>query len=159
MDVKFLFYCFLSVVLITGGGFYFYSARQEITAMIYFLGAIVASLFFGFRWFSSSGDVNTSAKGPWPPAINYCPDFLTLATVQDEQVCIDTVGVAQSGGLAVSDGTQIGEQYLFHLFLNQTGNVRLKSLCDQCNTKGVTWEGVWDGSVCMGVEPPQPPQS
>jgi hypothetical protein len=157
MDYKFLFYCFLSVVLITGGAFYFYTIKQEVTAVIYFIGAIVAVLYFGFRWFTPSGDISASTKGAWPPAINYCPDFLTLATVGGEQVCIDTVGVAQAGGMARSDGTQIADQYLFHLFLNQIGKDRIKSLCDQCKTKQVTWEGVWNGSACMNTEPPRPP--
>jgi hypothetical protein len=159
MDYKFLFYCFLSLVLITGGGFYFYSARQEATAVIYFMGAIVAALYFGFRWFNSSGDVAAAATGAWPPVINYCPDFLTLATVGGEQVCIDTVGVAQAGGMATSNGTQIAEQYIFHLFLNQLTSDRIKSLCREAKAKQVTWEGVWNGSACMNRDPPKPPTS
>jgi hypothetical protein len=159
MDFKFLIYCFLTVVAITGGAFYFYSARQEVIAAIYFVGTIVAAIFFGFRWFSSSGELTSAAKGPWPPTINYCPDLLTLATVNGVQACIDTVGVSQSGGLSTSDGTQIGDQYVFNLFLNQTGNARIKSLCDQANSKQVTWEGVWNGSICMNVEPPLPPST
>lgn len=158
MDYRFLFYCFLSVVFITGGAFYLYSTHQEVTAAVYFLGATVATIFFGFRWFTSSGDLH-SIKTSWPPVINYCPDLLTLATVNDEQVCIDTVGISQSGAMSTSDGSQVSEAYIFHLFLNQTGKTRVKSLCDQASSKEVTWEGVWDGSVCVGSEPPIPPKS
>jgi hypothetical protein len=159
MDYKFLFFCFLSVVLITGGGFYFFTIRQEITSAIYFTGAIVASIYFGFRWFNSSGNISGADAGQWPPVINYCPDFLTLATIEGEQVCIDTVGVAQAGGMATSDGTQIADQYIFHLFLHQVSGDRVKSLCDQAKAKQVTWEGVWNGSSCMNREPPKPPTS
>jgi len=161
MNYKFLFYCLLSVVLITGGGYFFFSSRQEVTAAMYFIGATVAALFFGFRWFTPSGDVKGGGSpGAWPPAVNYCPDFMTLATVQSEQVCIDTVGVGQAGGIATSDGTKIADQYLFHLFLDKSGNERKKLLCDQAKGKQVTWEGVWDGSTCMAsTEPPKPPSS
>lgn len=159
MEYIFLFYCFLSIVLITGGGFYFYSSAQEVTAALYFIGSVVAALFFGFRWFSSSGNVQIVKAGAWPPVVNYCPDFLTLATVQGEQVCIDTVGVAQAGGIEISDGTQVSDKYLFHLFLDKSGPTRVTSLCDQAKTKQVTWEGVWDGTVCVGIEPPKPSTS
>ena len=159
MDYKFLFYCFLSVVIITGGAFYFYSARQEVTAAIFFLGALVATIVFGLRWFSSSGDPIKANTGAWPPAINYCPDLLTLATVNDKQVCIDTVGVGRSGGIEVSDGTQTSDKNIFQLYLTETGNTRSTKLCEQCKTKEVTWEGVWDGSSCMGTDPPKPPTS
>ena len=62
-----LFYCFLSVVLITGGAFFFYSSGQQITGIIYFLGAIVAAMVFGFRWFTPT---TASTQTNWPPSIN-----------------------------------------------------------------------------------------
>ena len=153
MNYIFLFYCFLSVVLITGDAFFLYSSGQPTTGVIYFLGSIVAVIFFGFRWFKLT---ETTATVAWPPAINYCPDLLSLATVQGTQVCIDTVGVAQQGGIQTSDGTQTGDQYVFNLFLDQTGSNRATSLCNQAKEKQVTWEGVWDGSVCANVDPPKP---
>jgi hypothetical protein len=150
----FLFYCFLSVVLITGGTFFFYSSGQQVTGVIYFLGSIVGALVFGFRWFPLVSD--SKSTGTWPPSINYCPDLLTLATVGGTQACIDTVGVSQQGGMSTSDGTQTGDQYVFNLFLDKIGNERVASLCDQARQKNVTWEGVWDGSMCSNVEPPRP---
>lgn len=164
MTYTFLLYCFLSAVLVSGGGYYFYSAAQETTGAIFFLGGIIASIFFGFRWFNSSGDVaGGAAPGSWPPAINYCPDFLTLNTIAGEQVCVDTVGVAQKGGvsnpLSVWKGpTQTSENDLFRLFTNQSGPTRSASLCAQAKSKGVTWEGVWNGTSCTGVVPPLPPK-
>jgi len=161
MDYKFLFYCFLSVVLITGGGYTLVSSGQEIIAALYFLGATAAVIFFGLRWFTVSGDI--AKKGatavPWPPVINYCPDFLTLTTANNEQVCIDTVGVSTNGAMSTSDGTDTQEKSIFHLYLDQSGPKRAQSLCDQAKMKQVTWEGVWDGSTCMGVDPPKPPSS
>lgn len=153
MTYLLLFYCFLSVVLITGGTFFFYSSGQQTTGIIYFLATIVAAIFFGFRWFPPYA---TPPPYSWPPAINYCPDLLSLATVEGTKVCIDTVGVAQQGGIQTSDGTQTGDQYVFNLFLDQTGSDRATSLCNQAKVKQVTWEGVWDGSVCTNLDPPKP---
>jgi hypothetical protein len=158
MNFKFVLYCFSSILIITGGGYYFFSSRQETVAAIFFLGATVAALFFGFRWFNSSGDINTTS-GPWPPSVNYCPDFMTLANINDEQVCIDTVGVATVGGISSSDGTKIADQYLFKLYLTSSGADRTSLLCQQAKEKKVTWEGVWDGTTCLSSqEPPKPPR-
>jgi hypothetical protein len=158
MNFKFVFYCFSAILAITGGGYYFFSSRQETVAAIFFLGATVAALFFGFRWFNSSGDTNTTS-GPWPPSVNYCPDFMTLANINDEQVCIDTVGVATAGGISSSDGTKIADQYLFKLYLTSSGADRTSLLCQQAKEKKVTWEGVWDGTTCLSSqEPPKPPR-
>ena len=157
MDLVFLFYIFLSIVLISGGGYYFFSSRLEITAAIYFLGATIAALFFGFRWFNASGTI-ADGPGTWPPAVNFCPDFLTLTKIDDEQVCIDMNGVAQGGAntLQMSDGTNTGEPYIFHLYV-KSGTERISLICDQAKLKGVTWEGVWNGTSCSGNAPPLPP--
>ena len=156
MNYLFWLYVFLSCVSISGGAFYFYSKRQEVAAGIIFFGLLFTSLYFGFRWFPASGETKTNE--PWPPIVNYCPDFLTLNTVNGEQVCVDTIGVAQTGGISKWSGpTQTDEKYLFHLFVKTSGADRIKQLCDQAKAKKVTWEGVWDGAVCMGAEPPLPP--
>jgi len=154
MDLKFLFYCFLSVVLITGGGFYFFSSGQQTTAAIYFLGATIAAIFFGLRWFTQSGATN--AASTWQPVINFCPDFMTLTTVGGEKVCIDMAGVSQNGALEQSDGTNTSEKFIFHLFVND-GAERISKICDEAKAKGVTWEGVWNGTSCSGTAPPLPP--
>lgn len=156
MNYLFWFYVFLSCISIAGSAFYFYSKGQPISAGVMFVGLLIASLFFGLRWFPASGE--TVSTGPWPPVVNYCPDFLTLTIVNGEQVCVDTIGVAQTGGISKwSDPTQTDEKYLFKIFTTISGAERVKQLCDQAKTKKVTWEGLWDGSVCMGTEPPLPP--
>jgi hypothetical protein len=155
MDLNFLFYCFLSVIIITGGAFYFFSSGLQTTAAIYFLGTTVASIFFGFRWFTTSGN-SSSGPGAWPPAINYCPDFLTLTTIGGNKVCIDMAGVSQKSTLQKSDGTNTGDNYIFRLFTT-AGTDRITQLCDEAKLKGVTWEGVWNGNSCSGTAPPLPP--
>ena len=161
MDLKFVFYVFLSIVVTTGVAFSFYSKSQEVVAGLVFFGLIAASVVFGLRWFTASGvTAGSAASSSWPPVINYCPDFLTLYTVNNEQVCIDTIGVSQSAGINKwIDPTQTDERFLFHLFLTTSGKDRVRQLCDQAKNKRVTWEGVWDGSVCVGNEPPVPPKN
>ena len=157
MDLILLLYSFLTVVIIFGGTYYFYSSELESSAAIYFLGTVVASIYFGFRWFTLSG-AKATGPGSWPPAINYCPDFLTLTTVDGKKVCIDMIGVAQGGSsnIQVSDGTQTTDVYLFDLTTDLAAS-RIDVLCDIAKTKGVTWEGVWNGASCSGNAPPLPP--
>jgi hypothetical protein len=153
MNYLFWFYVFLSSISITGGAYYFYSKQQEIAAGIIFFGLIFTTWYFGYRWFPASGQ--ETYDGAWPPVINYCPDFLTLNTVNDEQVCVDTIGIAQTGG--ITKWSESSQKDVFNLYLNKSGKERVKLLCDQAKLKKVTWEGVWDGAVCMGAEPPLPP--
>jgi hypothetical protein len=157
MNYLFWAYVFTSFMVISGSAYYFYSQSQEVAAGIMLFGLLITSIYFGLRWFPTPGSQITPT-GSWPPVINYCPDFLTLYVINGEQVCLDTVGVSQAGGMSKwSDPTQQDEKYLFHLFLNTSGPDRIKKLCDQANAKRVNWEGVWDGAVCMNVDPPPPP--
>ena len=158
MNYIFWFYVFLVFVITSGGAFTFFSNRQPIAAGIFFVGLTCISIYFGFRWFPTSGS-NVVEPSKWNPIINYCPDFLSLNTVADEQVCVDTIGVSQGGGIAVyTYATQTDEQYLFHLHTNLYGAERVKKLCEEAKNKKVTWEGVWNGSTCIGGEPPLPPK-
>jgi hypothetical protein len=154
MELKLLFYCFLSVVIITGGGYFLFSSRQETTAAIYFLGSTVAAIFFGFRWFTMPG--SNPSSGPWPPSINFCPDFLTLTKINGKPACIDMIGVSSNGALNVNDGTNTGASYYFDLKTDST-TTRLRELCDQVTAQGLSWEGVSDGITCSTTVPPLPP--
>ena len=158
MDLTFLFFIFLSTIVSVGGAFYFVKTHQVAGAGIYFVCIVLAMIFFGMRWFNTSG--NQVATGSWPPVINVCPDFLSLYTLADtnEQVCIDTIGIAPSGGISKwTDTTNTDEKYLFHLMTSTTaGADRATGLCQQCLDKKVTWEGVFDGSICLNNDPPKP---
>jgi hypothetical protein len=159
MDLVFIFYIFLSIVIISGSTFYYAQSNQTITAGLVFFGFIAAAVVFGLRWFTSSGQAVGAATGGWPPVLNYCPDFLSLYTIDNQQVCIDTIGIARENGMSkwVTDGTD--PKYKFPLHMEKTGDARVKALCEECATKKVTWEGVYDGSLCIGNNPPMPPKS
>jgi hypothetical protein len=160
MDLMYWFYIFLAIVFTSGGSYSFYIGGKQISAGIFFVGALAISIFFGLRWFPASGSV-ILAPSPWKPVLNYCPDFLTLTTINSEKVCVDTIGVTYpSGSTGLSKWTgpsQTDEKYLFHLFTNSTGQDRIDKLCAHAKEKKVTWEGVWDGYVCIGGQPPLPP--
>ena len=159
MGYLYWFYVLLAIVFISGGSFLFYSSRKQISAGIFFVGALSIAVYFGLRWFPASGSVILPPSS-WNPVINYCPDFLTLTTIGTEKVCVDSVGVTYlsgSNGMSMwSDPSQTDEKYLFHLFTNKVGPDRVQNLCKQAKQKNVTWEGVWDGYVCIGGEPPLP---
>jgi hypothetical protein len=158
MEYTFLFFCFLSVILISGGSFFLYSSGLQVAAPIFFLGSFGAVFYFGFRWFTPSGEYKANdpnnAENKWPPTINYCPDFLSLATTTGgTKVCIDTVGVATALPGATNqiskwtDTTQTGTAgYTFGL--TDKG-------CDTIKSRGLTWEGVW-GDTCSDKTPPSP---
>jgi hypothetical protein len=157
MNYLFLFFIFATAVLIIGGTFSLFSGGKTVLGSIYFLSTLIAAIVFGLRWFQPSGDLNKPTVSSWPPVINTCPDFLTLYNVGGTSYCIDTIGIVKPGGITQwTDPTQTDTKYLFNLFLDLTGTARAKALCEECNTKLVTWEGVFDGATCMNVDPPKP---
>jgi hypothetical protein len=164
MDLSFYLYIFGAIALIMGGSYTFFKAKSTVTAGIFLVGSIALAIFFGVRWFLPSGVRATD--GPWPPVINVCPDFLSTASIAGrdtagtpttEIVCVDTVGVAGPGGIQVwPQGGSNDERYLFRLFASDPN--RQVKLCQQCNEKKVTWEGVYDPSgACSANVPPLPP--
>lgn len=157
MEYNFLFYIFLSFVIATGGAYVFFMSGRVIAAILYLIGIIALEVVFGMRWFRASG-ATTATVGPWPPAINVCPDFLSLTKVAGEPVCVDTYGVSTGGMSRWTNPNQTEDRFLFRLFTTDTGAARVKKLCDQAKVKSVTWEGVWDGVTCLGGQPPMPPK-
>ena len=143
-------------MFITGSFYLNYSTGKSIQAVILGIGFLLLSVLFGLRWFSNLFSAQTTPITSWPPAINICPDYLVLSKVNGVPVCLDNVGVSQRGMELWTSPDQTDEKYLFNLFLDKMGSARVNTLCDQCKTKGVTWEGVWDGNVCLNVEPPRP---
>lgn len=162
MDYVFLFYIFLSFVIASGGAFVLFSSGRTIAAIMFLVGAVVIEAFFGTRWFQASGKT-TAAVGPWPPSINVCPDFLSIykgvADSSGNRVtyCVDNTGVAGNMPRWTSSSvpSQTGNN-VFNLSANLTGAARTKALCTEAAAKKVTWEGVWDGTVCIGGVPPAP---
>ena len=161
MDFLLIAYVLVSVVVISGSFYINYTSGKITTAGILGFGTLIASIFFGIRWFPGGTLVSKSIKGPWPPSVNVCPDFLSLTKVNGISVCIDPVGASRrernAGMNQWKDATQTDPSYLFSLHTDKQGSARMKALYAECKAKGVTWEGVYDGTVGLGREPPMPP--
>jgi hypothetical protein len=158
MDFLLIAYVLVSVVVITGSFYINYAAGKITTAGILGLGTLGASILFGIRWFPGGALVSKTIQGPWPPSINVCPDFLSLTKVSGRPVCIDPVGVSRNkNNNGMDQWTDTSQSDTFNLYTDKQGNARLSALYGECKAKGVTWEGVWDGTVGLGREPPLPP--
>lgn len=161
MKISFVFFILCTIVLVIGSFYIKFSSNQGIAGLVLGFGFLGISVYFGLKWFTPSGDYNSSTQGgKWPPSINVCPDYLSLITLNGTKICVDPVGVGiQNGANGLKKWTgsgNTGTDYVFDLYLNQNDSERAQALCDQCALKGLTWEGVYDGSACMGNNPPKP---
>jgi hypothetical protein len=65
--------------------------------------------------------------------------------------------VSEGGIQKLVDPTSVtNDNFVFKLHMEKKGAERMRALCQECKTKKVTWEGVWDGSTCLGKVPPKP---
>lgn len=162
MDYTFLIYIFLSLVLTSGGAYTLLMSGRIVSSILFFIGIIAIEVYFGTRWFNGTNQKSIQPSiGNWPPSVNVCPDFLSLYKTENTYYCVDTIGVApnKEGAIQVftaTSGATPDEKYRFDLNVGKTGTDRTKALCDEAKLKHVTWEGVWDGSTCMGGSPPIP---
>ena len=152
MELSFIFYIIVSALVILGSVYYNFNARRYVSATLLGGGFIALSILYGLYIFNTSGGYNEKpVGGKWPPTINSCPDFLSLITVDDVMVCVDPIGVAK-GPTPLrkwSDNGSTGSDYVFELALNLNGKARTTFLCNQCKSKGLTWEGITDGVNCL----------
>ena len=132
------------------------------TAIIYAIGVTMVLIFYGYRWF---GDSANEASSTWPPTINTCPDYLTyvktLPGTGSGSGCVDMLGVSKNGMLVQvvdSDLTSTTALASNKTFLKTSKDIIgtknpavVKAICNLCRTKGLTWEGVFDGDTCTGV--------
>jgi uncharacterized protein YggT (Ycf19 family) len=134
-----------------------YSAETLARAAIYAIGLVLVLIFFGMRWFGSPD--NTPPV--WPPIINMCPDYLTY--VQSIGGCVDFLGVSTADGAFLkvkpSDISSLSTSNTNKVFKFTSADVaaaknsaELRSICDTCRAAGLTWEGVYDGDVCVGAD-------
>ena len=163
MQLSFIFFLLISIATVLGSVYFNMAANKVVSAVILGLGFLAISITYGLLMFTPSGELVSRTKGgPWPPTINVCPDFLSLVTLNGGPVCVDPIGVASSataGNANIlrkwTNTGQTGADYIFDLYLNLSGQKRIDALCEQCRTKSVMWEGVWDGA-CLNNQPPIP---
>ena len=128
-------------------------------AVLFGVGATLVFIFYGKRWFP---DTSGNTSPTWPPKINSCPDYLTyVASFTDGHPgCVDMLGVSTTGSLQVVTSNPAtlastdAKVFPFtSAFIEQvSSNVQqLQAVCNACQAKGLTWEGVWDGDSCLGI--------
>ena len=163
MELSFIFYIFAAFIIIPGTFFVFSLFNKYLAGGIGAIGMIIIFIFFGTQFFTPDGNyIQKSSPIAWPPTINFCPDFLSLITVDASggnhvMVCVDTVGVTTKGtsGLLqynpnnlVTGGAggvpEASQQFDLHLDVSDN-NERTNAIVDECKTKGLTFEGIWNG--------------
>jgi hypothetical protein len=160
MNYSFVAYILISICAISGSYYINSNAGYNVQAILLSLGFLALSIYFGILWFTPTGESKINgASGAWPPSIQMCPDYLSIFRINGQPVCVDPVGVSTGGLMKKWTGSQTDASYTFPLTDSQGTPLAVKALCDQCKAKGVTWEGVWDGTVCLGNKPPFPPTS
>jgi len=160
MELSFIFYIFAAFIIIPGTFFIFSLFNKYLAGGIASIGMIIIFIIFGIQFFTPDGNyIQVSSPISWPPTINFCPDFLSLMTVDAHggpvMVCVDTVGVSTKGasGLqqynpnnAVTGGGVPAANQQFNLHLDISDDkTRTHQLVEDCKTLGLTFEGVWNG--------------
>lgn len=126
-------------------------SERTLGGLLFLLGSVLLFTFYGLRWFYGENLKATSTSSKqWPPFVNTCPDFLTLTTAGGKRVCIDLIGVSESGIAKFVDQSNINSsRHIFQLYDNLSGEARIKALCAECKKHNVTWEGLYDGTACV----------
>lgn len=134
---------------------------RNITAILFFIGAILVFVFYGIRWFDTAGTAFNPAPVQWPPYINTCPDYLTYYKREkspgvQQDTCIDRIGVSRNNSLKVFPGSGTAptdDAYYFDLTtVSQDPVKRRTELCNRTIQMGLTWEGVSDGETCYSMD-------
>lgn len=144
-----------SILFIVYGTMKIYSTGES-RGIVFAIGISLTLLYFGLRWFGSK--INKPKS--WPPIVNMCPDYLTY--LPNLPGCIDLVGITSgSSGLTKTKLSEMNTVQLSNtnkVFEYTSADVQaaktasdLQPICDRCQSAGVTWEGVYDGEVCVGI--------
>ena len=163
MNLYFILYVLLCIVVIAGTFYFNNSNDQKLAAYLMPVLFLVIAVFFGMRWFNSAGDsaIPTNVSPVWPPpnSINVCPDFLALRSDVNGSVtsyyCVDPLGVTTTASGLQQWSTSASDSAKFPLgtmtaastkdgitTAASTNLLAVGSLCQNCNKMGLTWEGV-----------------
>jgi hypothetical protein len=143
----YVFYVVISIALVVGAVTKLYPMGTE-RAVIVAIGFTLVLYFYSQRWF---GGKSTKDASLWPPHINTCPDYLTYippGAIIPKGGCVDLIGVSSNGGLTkVTDpNSPIEASKVFQYTYTTIPDI--KTACNACQQKGLTWEGIYDGDTC-----------
>jgi hypothetical protein len=169
MELSFIFYILISVIVISGSMYFNVNAGSMSKAVVMSLLFLLVSIYFGMRWFNTSGksNIGTNVSTTWPPpnSINMCPDFTVLVNkgkssgnTYAQYSCHDKMGVSKTTLNAEIILNNPSGANLNYRSLIDIGSV--DGMCKECFTKGLTWEGVCipnsPNPVNATVLPPSP---
>lgn len=159
IDYSLLVYCLGALLVGMGGSYYIMKTERIVAAGGFFLASLAIFIFYGLRWFDGfklrpflSGKIDMNS--PWPPVVNYCPDFLSLKKDSTGMYCVDTMGVTglrrwtNNSAINVTDAVNA-----IKLDQNSTGQTYASAYGP---LYGITWEGIYDGRSAVTTKPPYP---
>ena len=165
MELSFIFYIFSAFIIIPGTFFFLTTQNRLVAGVIGSAGLLILYVLFGIQYFTITGDyVSQSGSMTWPPSINMCPDFLSLYMVGNTPYCVDTAGVSTRPSALekfnpanpIVGPVTPGNTNLFNIFTNLNDKARAEAIKGECLAKGVTWEGVFDGTSLYTETIPKP---
>jgi hypothetical protein len=160
-------YVLASIFFLVYGTMQVYATGQ-IRGVIFAIGVLIILIYFGLRWFGSKVVKTTN----WPPVINMCPDYLTYVPTLPGSMsqskprgtagCVDLLGVSTSSvGIQKAQPSDLVSTTAINpnkIFRYTSADVKtakvasdLQPICDACRSSGITWEGIYDGDVCVGI--------
>lgn len=156
IDFSLILYVLAALLIGGGGSFYILKTERMVTAIGFFLATIAIFTYFGLRWFdgfklrsSISGAIDPNT--PWPPVINYCPDFLSLKREGTTFYCVDTMGVTTMPLFTIGSSASASNGLLL------TPNKNAQGYATDALSSSFTWEGIYDGRSASTRIPPYPP--
>jgi len=168
MDLSFIFFIFAAFIVIPGTFFGLALFNKYLAAGIATIGMLVLFILFGIQFFGSTGNyIQQTVPMKWPPSINMCPDYLSLykdsSSIPTKYYCVDTVGVSPNQALTYyNPNTAAGPAnpsvpMQFNLHLEETDDIKRRDdIVNDCKTKSLTFEGIWDGTKTYNNVIPRP---
>lgn len=159
MNFYLVSFIILAIITIGYGSYYFFTSQRIAGGIVFLIGSILIFVFYGIRWFGTTGTPFNPSPVQWPPYVNTCPDYLTFyKRVKSDgtklDTCIDRIGVSRNSMLQLfpADGNvnPDNDNYFFPLTTqSQDTDGKRSELCKRTIQYGLTWEGVSDGESCF----------
>ena len=154
MSWSLIAYIFFCIVVGLGSFMQLLNSGRMLAAILCLILFILIFVFFGLRWFPGGESVFTY-KGPWPPLINTCPDYLVYYNNNGQDTCIDMLGVSRNGNLKSwtkddnpKNPPADSSKYFPYTYKPGMSIEALNKLCQATNAAGLTWEGITNGESC-----------
>lgn len=164
MELAFIFYLFAAFIITPATFFILTSFKMYIAAVIVSVALLIYFILFGLQIFTPEGKFNQpddSSTMKFPPKISICPDMFTLyqedgSGTNVRYFCVEMVGLGGSSTSGIQTyyptneaniQTTPTERMKFDLKVEiESDAERKKQLVNVCRDKGITWEGIFDGT-------------